>query len=151
MAFFTHSLFPWILKHQNPIHYYLHHFQPSCWEGPWNWHNECSQGHSPRFTRLQFWRAVPKRGVLTLSITLLRAEEDRLWTNRLKSNYSHWPQRNPIKTSLWFKEVISNDLGGKTPTSKLQTGHLHMLLSFFPQRTSILKERQQWPWPASLI
>lgn len=66
-------------------------------------------------------------------------QEDRLWIHRLKSNYSNWPQWNSIKTFFWFQEVISNDQGAKTPTSKLQTGHLHMLLLSCQQIMSTCK------------
>lgn len=63
----------WYLNINTLFSHYLHYFQPSAWRGVLAW--ESARATDPmRIFKLQLRQAVPKRGVFTLPIILLRAE-----------------------------------------------------------------------------
>lgn len=113
-------------------------------------HSPCREFPSYSSTRQSSIPPLLRKEYSSFLSPCSKQREDRLWIHRLKSNYSHWPQWNPIKTFFCFKEVIAKAQVSKTPTPKLQTGDLYVSLCFHQQRTGILKEREQWPQLACL-
>lgn len=130
MRFITHSLFPLIFI-SKLIQLYISLLSAFCLRTSLVLPHRVLPGLVGNFYSTVMTSSSKRKCALSPCSEL---REDRLWIHRLKSNYSYWPQWNPIKTFFWFKEVISNDQVSNTPIPKLQVGHLHMSLLLHQQR-----------------